>query len=62
MMKEQVFAQALPMTDVLYITEIDAEIEGDTWFPQLDYSLFNRVLERHVDGELPYDYVTYTRR
>jgi len=58
----QVFAQALPMTDVLYITEIDAEIEGDTWFPQLDYSLFNRVLERHVDGELPYDYVTYTRR
>lgn len=57
----QIFAQIIDRVDVLYITEIDAHIEGDAFFPELDYSKFERVVEKHVGGELPYDYVTYTR-
>lgn len=29
----QVFAQFLPLADKLYITKIEAEFIGDTWFP-----------------------------
>ena len=33
---ESVYAKALPMADLLYITEVDAEIEGDARFPDFD--------------------------
>lgn len=56
------YRAALDMVDVMYITEIDAEIEGDTFFPEFDTEKFDRVVEEHVDGEIPFDYVTYTRK
>ncbi|HEY7905451.1 MAG TPA: dihydrofolate reductase [Wenzhouxiangella sp.] len=34
----QIYDLAMPMADRLYITLIDAEIEGDTWFPAIDES------------------------
>lgn len=58
----QIFAQMIDQVDVMYITEIDVHIEGDAYFPEMDYSKFDRVVEKHVDGDLPYDYVTYTRK
>jgi dihydrofolate reductase len=30
-----VYAQALPLADRLYLTEVDADVEGDTFFPEL---------------------------
>lgn len=32
----QVYAEALPYLDRLYVTEIDAEFEGDAYFPQIN--------------------------
>lgn len=46
------FEAALPRAKRLYITEIDAEPEGDTHFPAFDESLFREVAnERHDAGE-----------
>lgn len=46
------FEAALPRARRLYITEIDAEPEGDTHFPAFDESLFREVaVERHDAGE-----------
>jgi dihydrofolate reductase len=39
----QIYSEALPLVDRLYITVIDHEYEGDTYFP--DYSDFAKVLE-----------------
>ena len=55
-------AEALPLVDVMYVTEIDADVEGDVFFPEFDASAFDRRVEARFDGELPYEYVTYTRR
>lgn len=55
------YKEAIPFVDKMYITEIDAEIEGDTYFPEFDPSLFQREVEESFDGELPYQYVTYTK-
>jgi dihydrofolate reductase len=30
------YQQALPVADRLYMTVVDAEFEGDTWFPQFN--------------------------
>lgn len=30
------FEAALPTADVIHLTEVDADVEGDTYFPQID--------------------------
>lgn len=39
----QIYAQALPLADRLYLTIVDGEYEGDTYFPE--YSDFKKVIE-----------------
>jgi dihydrofolate reductase len=60
----QIYAAALPIADELLLTEIDAEIEGDTLFPAFDGALFEEV-EREPnapeDGP-PFAFVRYVRR
>ena len=34
----EIFRQTLPFCDRIYLTEIHADFEGDTLFPQLDYT------------------------
>ena len=59
----EVYAAALPLADELLVTEIDAEIEGDTYFPDWDTSLFVEVSrdEHRSAGSTPFAFVTYER-
>ena len=53
---ENLYAQMLPRADRLYITQIDAEVEGDAWFPLFDPEAWHE-RERHaqpVDDKNPY--------
>lgn len=60
------YREAIDLVEKMYITEIDAAIEGDTYFPEFDEEEFVREVEQHVPTDLPdipfYDYVTYTRK
>lgn len=48
----ELYAQALPYADVLLLTEVDADLEGDTHFPEWDHRLFKRVArEEHQAGD-----------
>jgi dihydrofolate reductase len=42
----ELYALSLPHADRLYVTEIDAEIDGDTWFPAFDASAFTQQAEQ----------------
>lgn len=59
----EMYAQVLPRADRLYLTEIQAEYEGDAWFPAFDRSAWKEVdrQARVNDAGLGYDFVTYTR-
>ena len=57
-----VYKQAIDLCEKLYITEIDAEFDADTFFPEFDHSLFTRRVDDVQDGPIPYAYVTYTRK
>ena len=59
----EVYAQALPHADELVLTEIDADLEGDTYFPHWDRSRFAVASrEEHVGaGGVRYAFVTYRR-
>jgi dihydrofolate reductase len=41
----QIYAEALPAADRIYLTQVKADIEGDAWFPELDPEQW-RVIER----------------
>ena len=56
------YREAIDIVDKMFITEIDAEIDGDVFFPEFEEKDFHREVECHVDGEIPYTYVTYTRK
>lgn len=40
---ESVYAKALPMADRLYITEVDADVGGDAFFPEFDESAWSEI-------------------
>lgn len=54
----QLFAEALPITDRVYLTVVDAEVPADTFFPE--YSVFAKVLEKEekMDWDYPYTFMT----
>lgn len=56
------YREAIALVEKMYITEIEAEIEGDTFFPEFDERLFTKEVEERVEGEIPFTYVTYTRK
>lgn len=62
---QMLFAEAMPLAETLFITEIDLQVEGDTFFPAwnaLDWKLINQI-NHQKDADNPYDYCfkTYKR-
>jgi dihydrofolate reductase len=55
----EVYRQALGEADVLELTEVDAEPEGDVHFPQVDWSQWRETSRIVGEG---FDFVTYQRR
>lgn len=58
------YAEALPRADRLVLTEVDAVLEGNTFFPFWDRTAFREVSrEAHLAADgTPFAFVTYDRR
>lgn len=58
----RLYQEALPLADVLYLTEIHSAYAGDTQFPQWDEKAYSCVESQEVHGAIPYTFVTLRRR
>ena len=60
----ELYAEALPLADELLLTEIDAEVDGDTFFPTWERTSFEEISrENHVSKTgVPFSFVIYERR
>jgi dihydrofolate reductase len=60
------FSEALPLADRIHLTEVEADVEGDTWFPAFDRSQWQEreVARRPRDErhEYPFRIVVLERR
>lgn len=60
----EIYQLVLPKANKLYLTEIDAEIEGDTFFPLFDKIIFKEQSRRHHDADskhaFAFDFVIYS--
>ena len=61
----EIYKQSLEKADRLYVTEVDAEIDGDTYFPVIDKNIWHETSRDTyaADEKNPYDYafVVYER-
>ena len=60
----QIYAQALPLAAELILTEIDADLDGDVFFPSWDRTRFSAsASEPHTSEQgLPFRWVTYRKQ
>ena len=60
---EQLYREALPQADCLYLTEIEADFAGDAWFPEFDLHGWRLAAsEQHASPQgWDYRYLTYQR-
>ncbi len=54
----EIYALALPKADCLYLTRVQTEISGDTWFPELDHSEWRELSRQDFcqDAENDWDF------
>jgi len=57
-----IYEESLPLVEKMYVTEIDITIKGDTFFPYFNDDNFIKEINNRVEGEIPYTYVTYSRK
>jgi dihydrofolate reductase len=60
---EQIYSMTLPVADRLYLTQVDAEVEGDAYFPDVDLACWTQVdelLPEKTDTH-PYRFLTLDR-
>lgn len=62
----QIYKQSLERADYLYLTEINAEIEGDTYFPNIESTDWEEVSRKHHGTDdrhcYSFDFVIYERK
>lgn len=58
----QIFEEALPLADKLYVTWIEEDIKGDAFFPDFDLARF-KIIESSgpITEPLPHEYVDYLK-
>jgi dihydrofolate reductase len=60
-----IYKLAMPYTTRLYLTEIDAVVEGDTFFPEFDKTKWKEVSRKHHPKDdrhqFAFDFVIYDR-
>ena len=61
---EQIFKEVLPYADLLYITLIEHEFEGDTFFPsyEQEWEAISTSEQHTTDSGIKYTYMLYKRK
>ena len=58
-----VYNEFLPHASVIFLTEVDASVDADTYFPEFDKSLYDReVIRESSQDDLKFSFVKYTRK
>ena len=60
-----IFAQAIPMAERLYLTRVHADVDGDVYFPPLNLKSWRQTAAQRHDAdaknEYPYSFEVYER-
>ena len=57
----QLYHEAMPVTNRIYLTRLLREVHGDTHFPEISETEFRMVKSEFIDGIEPYHFHVYER-
>ena len=58
----EIYKQAMPITDKIYLTLIHREFPGDTYYPQIDQKIFIETARRDVQEPIPFSFLTFEKK
>ncbi len=62
----EIYKQAIPLTDRIYLTKVDQDFEGDTFFPELNAAEWEETERENFEpddkNKLKYSFITLQRR
>ncbi len=62
----EIYRQAMALADYMYITEVHETFQGDTFFPEIDHSVWQEIRREDFPSdeknEYAYSFVEYARR
>ena len=58
----EIYREALPLAEAIYLTVLDREVEGDILFPEFDPSQFRMVSQERLHSTEPYTFTVFSRR
>lgn len=62
----EIYKQAIPLTDRIYLTKVDQDFEGDTFFPELNVDEWEETERENFEpddkNKLKYSFITLQRR
>jgi dihydrofolate reductase len=57
----QLYVEAMPVTDRIYLTVLPRAVAGDTYFPEISEAEFRMAHSEFIDGVEPYNFFIYER-
>ncbi len=57
----EIYRQTLPMADVVHLTTVDCEPQGNIFFPEFPTPAFALIEEKHYESNINYTYQLYKR-
>lgn len=61
-----IYEQTLPIADRIYVTEVDAELDADKFFPKIDLNHWEEISRKHNQkdekNKFDHDFVVYKRK
>jgi len=58
----QIYAAAMPFVNRLFLTRVHSEIEGDTFLPEIDWSVWERVSSEKGSAEVEFTFEDFVRQ
>lgn len=58
----EIFKESMDIVDVIYLTRIHKNFDGDIKYPKIDSKKFDLVEQRDRTEPVPFSFLTYTRR
>lgn len=58
----ELYREALPLAERIYLTVVELELEGDTFFPEIPAGEFVETSREEVDAKPPLTFIVYERR
>ncbi len=58
----EIYKQFLPFADKIFLTLIDKEFDGDTFFPNLNSDWVREKIESHKNDDFDYHFIDYKKK